>query len=97
MMVRGLGATPDFSVTVYGAGPTGTPPAAATHCDPFWSFMNGGYCSDALGNYIRRDGSPIQVGGVAPSKRWMAGVSNEMVLGGLGIVAFLLFAAAVRR
>lgn len=96
-MKTGLGA--DFSTTVYATpDAAAAAAAAAAGCDPFWTMMNGGYCSDALGNYLRRDGSVYRVGGVqAPASRWFAGVSNEAVMGGAAVVVLLLFLAAVRK
>jgi len=87
----------DFSTTVYASSGAQGPAAVAAQCDPFWTSMNDGYCSDALGNYIRRDGTVIRVDGVATSKRWFPSVSNELVLAGVALIAVLLLAKAVDR
>lgn len=97
MIARRQFGAADFSTTVYASSGADTPAAVAAGCDPFWTQMNGGYCSDTLGNYIRRDGSIVRVGGVEPSKRWFPSVSNEMVLAGVAILAVLLLAKAVER
>lgn len=86
---------PDFSTTVWGV-PDPENNALAAQCDPFWTAMNGGFCSDSMGNFIRKNGSLVTVeeivrgGAERNAQQWLPGVSNSLLLGGLALVVVLM-------
>ena len=79
----------DFSTTVYATAPVDT--ETARLCDPFWTMMNGGFCSDVNGNYIRKDGKLITFENLTQEKQLIAGVSNSALL----VFALVLVGVAV--
>lgn len=85
----------DFSTTVWGF-PDPDNNTTAAMCDPFWTTMNGGFCSDTLGRYVRKNGSLVTVeeivrgGAERNANQWLPGVSNALLLGGLALVVVLM-------
>jgi hypothetical protein len=80
-----------------GGSATGDGTVDISMCDPFWTLMNEGYCSDSNGQYLRRNGQIARVDGVSGNRRWIAGVSNEMVLAGVALFGILMTGAALQR
>ena len=79
-----------FSTTVYGR----PDPEVAALCDPFWTLQNGGYCSDANGNYIRRDGTIVPVQELTGDRNQLVqGVDNSTLVV-VALVAIGLFGLA---
>lgn len=53
----------------------------AALCDPFWTLQNGGYCSDAMGNYIRRDGTVVPVEELTGDRQQLvSGIDNSTLV-----------------
>ena len=67
---------PVFSTTVYGVADA----EVSSLCDPFWTLQNGGYCSDANGNYIRRDGTIVPVQELTGDRQLVRGVDNSTLV-----------------
>ena len=84
----------DFSTTVYAYIDADGP----SQCDPMWTYLNGGYCSDHMGNYLRRDGRPVQVIGVdGPDKPVVPGVDNSTMVTALAFLVLFTLGVAVAK
>lgn len=68
-----------------------TPP----QCDTFWTLMNGGVCSDSMGQYLRADGTPVSFeelvdAGKAPADSML---SKVIVVGSVILLGSVLIKA----
>lgn len=83
----------DFSTTVYARRDT----EIAQQCDPFWTVQNGGYCSDDLGNYIRRDGSVVAIEELTGRNKPSLSLSDPVVQVGIFIFVISVVTALATR
>lgn len=65
-----------------------------SRCDAFWTAMNGGVCSDTLGNYLRSDGTSVPFDElVAAGKADQSSVGKFVVVGSAVLFGILLLKA----
>lgn len=54
-------------------------------CNAFWTMMNGGVCSDSMGRYLRRDGTPVTFEEQVGSKSQGVDLGQILLIGGIAI------------
>jgi hypothetical protein len=66
----------------------------AVNCDPFWSQMNGGVCSDANGNPLRADGSAVDS---FETLRFFSGGGGQTTAPAPGVASSIVSTAAAAK
>lgn len=66
-------------------------------CDAFWTMMNGGICSDSLGQFLRKDGTPVTFDElVTAGKADESGAAAKFIVAGSAILLGVVLLRALR-
>lgn len=62
-------------------------------CDAFWTMMNGGVCSDSMGQFLRKDGTPVSFEELVGAKPEQDSATKFVLVGSIVLLGIVLIKA----